>query len=586
MVSYIFSIVALFINILIFILYYFKKNIKNTENTLFSILYIVNFMECLVNVFAILNLKNNDRYMLELLKKIDILIFTYWVYWLFVYMYNILFKIKRIMRAFFYSIICILISSIYVMNNPISLTLNTLYYVLFLALILFVILLILLSSSNLKNKKFYPLYILTFLELINFILKIKFPMIIVDPFIMGYIILVMYHTIDNPDFKMTEKLERANFEINKAKQVKSEFLSSMSHEIRTPLNAIMGFSEAIVEDTTVEDCHEDAKDIIMAGQNLLEIVNSVLDISNIEADKMEIINENYNLREISASLVKLIKPRIGDRPIDFRFEIEDEVPEILYGDCGKIKEIMTNLLTNAIKYTEEGFIDFKIRCMNNKDISTIFISVEDTGRGIKKEMLDNLFTKFQRLDEDKNSSIEGIGLGMAITKKLVDMMGGKIIVQSKYGKGSKFSVYLKQKIVSYTGLNKNEKKLQDVIDYSQKKILVVDDNALNLKVAARFLKEYGIEPETVDSGFGCLEKINQGLQYDLILMDDMMPKMSGTETFEKLRNIPGFNIPVVTLTANAVAGEREKYLEKGFNDYIAKPIDKKELKRVLTEYLK
>jgi CheY-like chemotaxis protein/HPt (histidine-containing phosphotransfer) domain-containing protein/anti-sigma regulatory factor (Ser/Thr protein kinase) len=359
----------------------------------------------------------------------------------------------------------------------------------------------------------------------------------------------------------------------------------MSHEIRTPLNAIIGFSEAIKNDTTVETCHDDADDIIMAGQNLLEIINGILDISKIEANKMEIVNVNYNLKKNCENIAKLIKPRIGEKPIELKVDIAQDIPDVLYGDGAKIKEVITNILTNAVKYTDKGFIDFKVSCINQKDVSTIFISVEDSGRGIKKENLEKMFTKFQRLDEDRNTTIEGTGLGLAITKSLVDMMGGRIVVQSKYGVGSKFCVYLKQKIVTMvdTSIAQEEKKVD--LNFENKKVLIVDDNMLNLKVASRLIQEFKLEPELVSSGYECIDKINNGNKYDLILLDDMMPKMTGVETLQKLKEIIGFNTPVVILTANAISGMKEKYLAEGFNDYLAKPIDKNELKRVLSNYL-
>jgi len=227
-----------------------------------------------------------------------------------------------------------------------------------------------------------------------------------------------------------------------------------------------------------------------------------------------------------------------------------------------------------------------ISCINKKKQSSLVISVEDTGRGIKPEKIDKLFNKFQRLEEDKNTTLEGTGLGLAITKSLVEMMGGKIIVQSKYGSGSKFTVYLNQKIVSMVDNKKKNDDInkEDVIDYSKKRVLVVDDNMLNIKVASRMLKFYNIDADTCNSGLECIDKVKDN-KYDLILMDDMMPKMSGVETFKKLKEDKKFNTPVVILTANAISGMKEKYINDGLDDYLAKPIDKLELKRVLNKYL-
>ena len=326
----------------------------------------------------------------------------------------------------------------------------------------------------------------------------------------------------------------------------------------------------------------------MASQNLLEIVNGILDISKIEAGKMEVVEVDYNLKEMCDNIVKLVTPRILEKPIELKATYAKDLPAILHGDMGKVKEIITNIMTNAAKYTDEGLIELEISCINTKNKTNLIISVSDTGRGIKPEKIDKLFTKFQRLEEDKNTTLEGTGLGLAITKSLVEMMGGKIIVQSKYGSGSKFTVYLSQKIISMTD-NKKEEKIdtkEEKIDYSKKKILIVDDNNLNLKVAIRLLDNYKIKPDTCTSGFECLDKLKNN-NYDLILLDDMMPKLSGTETLSKIKKeYPNIKTKIVVLTANAISGMKEKYLDLGFNDYLAKPIDKLELERILKIHLK
>ena len=239
-----------------------------------------------------------------------------------------------------------------------------------------------------------------------------------------------------------------------------------------------------------------------------------------------------------------------------------------------------NLLTNAVKYTDKGEVDFNVDCVNSNNVSKLVISVEDTGRGIKQEKIDKLFTKFNRLDEDKNTTLEGTGLGLAITKSLVDMLGGKIVVQSVYGSGSKFTVYLAQNISNEKDIEEKPIRTNGNVDFTNKKILVVDDNKLNLKVADRLLTDLKITTVDALSGDECIEIIKKD-NFDLILMDDMMPKKSGTETLNEIKADNLYNGPIVVLTANAVAGEREKYLKLGFDEYLAKPIDKNELKRVL-----
>ena len=452
---------------------------------------------------------------------------------------------------------------------------------------IFIMFFIIINFKKIDKIKIIPLIIYIFLGMVAVGIQHYNPQIVIICYVESFVCYLMYHTIENPDMKLINELELAKNNAEKANLAKTEFLSSMSHEIRTPLNAIVGFSNAILEDEKITEAQEEARDIVMASQNLLEIVNGILDISKIEAGKMEIVETEYNLKEMCNNIVKLITPRILEKPIQLKETYSKDLPAILYGDMGKIKEIITNIMTNAAKYTDEGSIELSISCINQKKICKLIISVEDTGRGIKPDKIDKLFTKFQRLEEDKNTTLEGTGLGLAITKSLVEMMGGKIVVQSKYGSGSKFTVFLSQKIVSMEEKKQTEPKTNNTKtkDYHTKKILVVDDNNLNLKVAARLLETYKIKPDTCTSGKECLEIIKEKT-YDLILLDDMMPKMSGSETLIKIKEEhKEFKTKVVVLTANAISGMKEKYINTGFDDYLAKPIDKDELNRVLNKFL-
>lgn len=435
-----------------------------------------------------------------------------------------------------------------------------------------------------KSKEFVPLWLLILFSFVMIVIQSLIPGLILMTAIEAFITFIMYFTIENPDVKMIQELQVAREQADKANRAKTDFLSSMSHEIRTPLNAIVGFSDCIIDAESLGEAKENAKDIVNASQTLLEIVNGILDISKIEAGKIEIVNSTYNARETFEELAKLITPKMNEKSLDFTYYIAPDIPDNLYGDHANLKKVITNLLSNASKYTDKGFVRYEVNCVNTSDVSKLIISVEDSGRGIKKENIDKMFTKFQRLDEDRNTTIEGTGLGLAITKQLVELMGGKIIVHTIYGEGSKFTVVVNQRIDK--SIVKQSKKYKTTLDLHGIRILLVDDTSLNLKVATKLLQKFNADIViTCDSGFACLEKIQRGEQYDLILLDDMMPKMSGVETLKKLKEIPGFNTPTIALTANAITGMREKYLADGFDDYLAKPIDKEQLVQVINQIL-
>lgn len=460
-------------------------------------------------------------------------------------------------------------------------------FVVIILLCMFMLFCLIKSHNKIIKKEFVPIIALLIFVLISTIIQASLPQLLLFNPVMSLIMVIMVFTIENPDVKLITQLEIAKDQADKANQAKTEFLSSMSHEIRTPLNAIVGFSECMVPSNDLSEIKGFAKDIVDASHNLLEIVNGILDISKIEANKMEVIQKEYNPREVFNSLCKLVKPRIGNKPIEFKVNISPDLPGILKGDMGKVKQVVLNLLTNAAKYTDEGSIEFNITCVNRVDTKKclLYIAVKDTGRGIKKEDISKLFNKFERIDEDRNTTIEGTGLGLAITKSLTEMMGGKITVDSKFEEGSVFRIYLEQEIISMNIPESNTEEIE--INYNNnpgKRILIVDDSKINLKVANQIIKPYNFNVKMVESGYECLEAIETGT-FDLILMDIMMPKMNGVETLRRLKSIEGFDIPVVALTADAIEGTDEKYLNAGFDAYLSKPIDRYELDRVLNKYL-
>jgi len=443
--------------------------------------------------------------------------------------------------------------------------------------------------KNIKklNKKYIPIVLITITSLIITSIQLIYPQAnyIINP---NTVItcLIMYFTIENPDVKMVEEMTILKDQAEKANQAKSEFLSNMSHEIRTPLNAIVGFSESLKDDNIPQESLEKVEDIIMASNNLLDIVNGILDISKIEANKLEIIDKEYDIKSVLDELCALTKARIGDKGLDFRVSIDPTLPRVLYGDNVRLKQIVLNLLTNAVKYTKEGYVEFKVSSVIKNDVCRLIMSVEDSGIGIKEESIPRLFSKFDRLNVEKSLTIEGTGLGLAITKKLIELMNGTIVVQSVYGQGSKFTVSIDQRVISVAPKEVPKPVAESkTINAYGAKILLVDDNELNIKVASTLLKKYNFNIDSCTSGKECLDKIRQGNKYDIIFLDDMMPRMSGKETLQALKKIDGFNIPVIALTANAISGMKEEYLASGFDDYLSKPIERPELERVIKTYI-
>lgn len=600
------SMCSVFFSILLLIVYFAKQRINLHENKVFSAMLVFSFLDSLLvsilQSFPYFGITSEKNLWIPILNKIDIGLLIMYCYCIFVYTILITVKRKNLSKKMIafgsgFAVVSFLISlfgNVVVIskNNNFSIS-GTTTFVAVIACGLFLFAAFVVTIINIKSitKRHIPIFSVVGLIFILILLFKINPYLIIISIALTFVNYIMFFTIENPDMKMIEQLEKAKNEADRANRAKTDFLSSMSHEIRTPLNAIVGFSDCIVNSNSLTDAKENAKDIVNASKTLLEIVNGILDISKIESGKMELVCISYDSRAAFREVANLLIPKMEEKGLKFSSYIAPDVPAVLYGDVNNVKKIISNLLSNAVKYTDKGFIRYEVSCVNDGDISRLVISVEDSGRGIKQDAVKNLFSKFQRLDEDKNSTIEGTGLGLAITKQLIDLMGGQIAVHTVYGSGSKFTVMIPQKISTEVIKIESEiekpKVIQKDIDLAAAKILIVDDNNLNLKVASKLLEKQGANNITcVNSGFDCLDRISMGEKYDLIFMDDMMPKMSGKETFLKLKAIPGFITPVVALTANAISGSKEEYLKVGFSDYLAKPIEKSELTRVLGSVLK
>jgi CheY-like chemotaxis protein len=374
----------------------------------------------------------------------------------------------------------------------------------------------------------------------------------------------------------------------------------MSHEIRTPMNAIIGMDEMILRSSPSDTIKKYALDIQSAGKTLLSIINDILDFSKIESGKMEIVPVDYDLASLLNDLVNITKVRIDAKGLELKVEIDPDIPRNLFGDEVRLKQVVTNLLSNAAKYTEKGTVTLSVSL--DKEASTeskavIRFAVKDTGVGIRKEDIDKLFTEFERIDVKKNRNIEGTGLGMAISKNLLEMMGSRLKVESVYGEGSEFSFVIgqgikkREPIGDYTVVFRELAEKQDnyvpQFTASSARVLMVDDLMVNLVVFKELLKKTQITVDTANSGKQGVELTRQN-GYDILFLDHMMPEMDGIETLQAIRSEddnPNVNTPAVCLTANAVTGAKEFYMENGFDDYLTKPINSEQLERMIYEFL-
>ena len=601
------NIVCILFILLLAITYFKKKKIVNAETSIYSVLLSVNIVSLVVELIFYLVLQSSlPLIVITIVEKIYYSSTVIWMYLFTIYNFAI---VKEYSKHQIYDIeiskkkkyILTTILGIIAFLSLLPLTRNytptgeiisstgaapSAMFLLCVGLLICDLIIILRYRKQLEIKKTLPLYLFLGTIFVEMVLTATGTQLLLLTLPMTLVSYLMFHTIENPDVKMLEEVSMAKETAEKANSAKTEFLSNMSHEIRTPLNAIVGFSESLKDDNVPEETKGKINDIITASNNLLEIVNGILDISKIEANKLELVNKEYDIKSTLDELESLTRARIGEKGLELNVNIDPTLPRVLYGDNVRLKQVILNILTNAVKYTKEGHIDFTVSSVVKDDMCRLIVSVEDTGIGIKQENINKLFSKFERLDVEKQMTIEGTGLGLAITKKLVDLMGGTIVAQSVYGQGSKFTVSVDQKIISVKAIEKPKPLLESkIIDVSGAKALVVDDNELNIKVASTLLKKYNFTIDSCTNGQDCIKKLLQDDSYDIIFLDDMMPRMSGREVIKKLRQAEGFNIPTIALTANAIEGMKEEYLACGFDDYLSKPIEKVELERVIKTYL-
>ena len=596
-------------------LYFTKKKVKTVENYAFGIIIFSMAFAIILDICSILltNVIKSDIFGIVINKLFLVTLFTWMTSYTF-YVFSMTSKrnqgfvsIKENKEIKFFKKAAMVYVSIYFVVSmlmiflPLSPIKDNNYmlvegpavwtmYLMFLLYGISWIVIIIVNFDKNNIKKYNAVWLLLVVMIFSVVMQILNDNLLFTTAAAAFATVYMYFTIENPDIWLIGELKKTRDIANAANAAKTDFLSNMSHEIRTPLNAIVGFGQALAEEDISETAKEAVNDIIMSSSNLLEIVNGILDISKVESNKIEIVDSEYSFPKLVKDVSSLARIRLQTtgKPIELQVKIDPNIPPVLFGDPLRVREIMINFLTNAVKYTNEGYIIFSVDGLTKGGICRLIISVEDTGIGIKQENIDKLFNKFQRLDLEQNQAVEGTGLGLAITKRVIETMGGKIVVRSEYGKGSKFIVSLNQKVVDKT---LDEIEIEDEedgtpFDASGQKVLVVDEDKVSLRVAKRLLRDYKVSIDTLEDGYTCIENIKKGKKYDLILMDDILPQIKGVDVLNELKKIEGFNTPVVVFTANAITGIKEKYLSEGFTDYLAKPIIKSELRSLLSRYLK
>lgn len=432
------------------------------------------------------------------------------------------------------------------------------------------------------------------LMVISFLLQAIFMQILITSFGVVFIILSIYILSENPDSLLIEQLQYEKERADSANVSKSSFIAHVSHEIRTPINAIIGMNEMILRNTKEDNISQYSQDISVAAYALYGIINDVLDMSKMESGKMEIFPVKYDLDRLIYDSVVMIQPRIEVKQLDFEVEINPTIPKSFFGDEIRIKQVLSNLMSNAVKYTHQGSVKLKVEgAFHGEDMDLTF-TVEDTGIGIKEEDINRLFVAFERIEESRNRNIEGTGLGMNITNTLLKLMGSRLKVESVYGEGSSFSFTVTQRIINsepigdYNVFAQAQEKVVS-IDFvaPSVRLLVVDDNTLNRKVFCSLFEGTKMIIDEAEGGYECLKLIREH-QYDIIFMDHLMPEIDGIETMIQMKDDPDHmnNLtPVVMLTANAIGSIQEEYQKAGFTAYLTKPIFATDLERILRAYI-
>lgn len=597
-------------------IYFTKKKYKSLENSIYRFLLITTMVLLVLELVCVYTMSIRDKISIinEFLCRLYILGDVVWFVVIIGYVKSLsvdkkydnpldFFQEKKMLMLIVFATIMFLIScfleikftsgsdnQFYVIGGPAVYSL----YVIFVFVGVYMLFVLLKDISHDNAVKRVPVILFLIFYSIMAIVQYLYADINDLSYLFAFCMTSMYFTLESQDIKLVSELEVAKREAEEADRAKTAFLSKMSHEIRTPMNTIMGFSESLLntKDLQEDSMKKDIESIDKAANTLLEIINNILDLSRIDSGKEKIDNVEYSIKDILFELNSFIYSRINTDDVKYIVDVDPNIPTKMFGDKVKIYRILSNILNNSAQHTKAGEIKLSIKSNVKDNKANLTFKISDTGLGIKREDFNKIFDVFSStIAMEENAS--GVGLGLVVVKDLVQMLGGDIKFESEYGIGTTFYITLTQEVidksklgnVSITDEYSLTHKENFYFDCSNYKVLIVDDNKMNLKVASRLLSSYNLQIEEATSGEECISKIKDGNKYDLIFLDHLMPNLDGIGTIKILKKM-GNKIPVVAMTANVVTEVEEKYLKEGFDDYISKPINIKTLNKLLQKYFK
>lgn len=595
--------------ILLTIVYFTKKSFKSIENKVYSMLIITSFVGQILHILSYLTIYNMEYipFINLLVTKSYLVYLVVWVSLIFLYLCIITYKyskdkqtLAKIKKTIF-SVILIdiaVIALIFMLptycyrEDSIVYTYGSSVNLIYVVSIIYITLAVILFVRHRKEitksglKKYLPLFVFVLIGSVAMMIQFTNPALLLMTSCETFITFLMYFTIENPDLQMLKEFHKVREIAEESNKGKTAFLFNMSNQIKIPLQSINVLSKQMIMEENIETIKKNLGVIIKDSTELLQIVNNVLDITDLENRKIEIRDNKYQPANLFKGINKILESKINTKKVKLRFHYDNSIPEYLYGDSIRLKQIMNIVLDNSSEYTKEGFIEVNVHSVLKHDVCRLIIEIEDSGIGMTSEQMEHLFDKDKIYSDEQLKKIDDTKNNLGIVKSLVNLMGGSIVVNSEYGKGSKFTIVVDQKVkeVEKTKTIEAVEKYEEVYVNNQKILLVISDENISKKIN-KFLKFNEYEIEEVSGGQACLEKLRNKEKYDLIIMDENLEKLSSENTLIKIKDTPGYKIPVLLLTSHGEFGAKEMYQEKGFKDTILLPLKKEEVLKTVEKYI-